>query len=165
LKYFVFVRISQQVYFALFSTEMLAAEMTAHLGIEPDDFTVRGSRNASMPMPRYHIWKLGCRCPGLSIEQQIEKTIERLLPCQSKIAVLAEQLSLEGSGSGASLNVVRYFDDENGEEEADVTARLADGQEFVKLSGQHQLLGWILSVEVMQFLIVVGANLNVDEYE
>ncbi len=159
-----FVRISQQVYFGLFSTEMPAAEMTAHLGIEPDNFTVRGSRNVSTPMPRYHIWKLGCERPGLSIEQQIEKTIERLLPCQSKIAVLAEQLSLEGSGSGGSLNVVRYFDDENGEEEDEASARLVDGKEFVKLSGQHQLLGWTLSVETMQFLTAVGANLNVDEY-
>jgi hypothetical protein len=58
------------------------------------------------------------------------------------------------------LQIVRSFNTDDGEDETiDVTP---DGLE--KLSGQHQLLGWHLNGEVLDFLSEVGAELDADEY-
>jgi hypothetical protein len=59
--------------------------------------------------------------------------------------------------------VVRYLGawlaEDEGEEE-EITE--IDGLE--KLPGQHQLLGWHLSRPTMEFLLDIGAELDVDEY-
>jgi hypothetical protein len=59
----------------------------------------------------------------------------------------------------AVLQIVRYLDDDNGDEE-----QLTGVGDLEKLSGQHQLLGWHLGRRVVQFLDEVDAELDVDEY-
>ncbi|MEU1543098.1 DUF4279 domain-containing protein [Actinacidiphila glaucinigra] len=60
--------LSQYVYFALISSRTTAQEITAWLGIEPDETTVRGSRRADSPtLPVTHRWKVVCREPGLRL--------------------------------------------------------------------------------------------------
>ncbi|WP_449065152.1 DUF4279 domain-containing protein [Planomonospora algeriensis] len=65
--------VNQYVYFALSSYDTSAADITAILGIEPDETTVRGSRIAdpSHPVPAVHRWKIVCRDPELTIDEQI----------------------------------------------------------------------------------------------
>ncbi|MEU5786400.1 DUF4279 domain-containing protein [Micromonospora purpureochromogenes] len=63
--------VSQYVYFALSSERVSAAEITARLGIEPDEIVVRGSRVASPARPGSHRWKITCRKPGLTVDEQI----------------------------------------------------------------------------------------------
>jgi hypothetical protein len=63
-------------------------------------------------------------------------------------------------GCVPTLQVVRYFGFDDGEKEGLTVT--ADGLE--KLSGQHQLLGWHLSAEVMSFLVNLGAEIDADEY-
>jgi len=58
------------------------------------------------------------------------------------------------------MQVVRYLNDESGEEE-ELSSPDAPWQ---KLSGQHQLLGWALEREVLEFLLATGACFDVDEY-
>jgi hypothetical protein len=58
------------------------------------------------------------------------------------------------------MSVVRYFNDDEGEEEA----FSAPNAPLQKLQGQHQLLGWNLGSRVLGFLVAVGADLDVDEY-
>jgi hypothetical protein len=41
---------------------------------------------------------------------------------------------------------------------------LADGREFERLSGQHQLLGWHLGRNILDFLRDVDAEMDFDEY-
>lgn len=67
----------QFVYFALFSKHTSVAEMTAVLGIEPDEVSVRGSRfTEPAVIPVSHSWKIVCREPGLRVDEQINRGCE-----------------------------------------------------------------------------------------
>jgi hypothetical protein len=145
------LRIRQYVYFAVDSSAVPAAEMTTAIGLTPDKIMVRGSRrNTNPPVPRSHSWQVICDAPGWRVDEQLEQLIHRLRPYQHAIRALCDDLRTRESDSraGASLQIVRYLDDRDGE---------ADGE-------QHRLLGWHLDTEVLQFAIDVGAAIDADEY-
>lgn len=143
---------SQYSNFALFSERMPAAEMTGLIGVEPDRVGVRGSRrHVPRAVPVTHSWRVECRDAGLTVDEQVGRVIARLLPYHAQIAQLAAQLAQEPDG-GARLSVVRYFNDDEGEEEV-LSAPDAPLQKF---PGQHQLLGWNLSAPVLEFLVSVA---------
>ncbi len=65
----------------------------------------------------------------------------------------------------AHLQIVRYFNDEDGEEEFfDDPITTDDGHVLEKLPGQHQLLGWQLEREQLGLLVSMGAYIDADEY-
>ncbi|GAA2775969.1 MULTISPECIES: DUF4279 domain-containing protein [Kitasatospora] len=151
--------ISQYVYFGLSSLTMPAAEMTAVLGIEPDEIKVRGSRfTEPKVVPVLHRWKIVCREPGLRVDEQVARVVARLEPHVDAIAALAQRLDAEDrQGPSAVLEVVRKFNDEDGQD------RLASAPP--EIIGGHDLLGWHLEREVLAFLHATGAALDVDEYD
>ncbi|KJS61981.1 DUF4279 domain-containing protein [Streptomyces rubellomurinus] len=152
--------ISQYAYFGLSSLNMSAAEMTAVLGIEPDEIAVRGSRfTEPKVVPVLHRWKIVCREPGLSVDEQVARVVARLEPYVDAIAALTRKLDAEDcqGGSSAVLEVVRMFNDEDGQD------RLASAPpELIEGPG---LLGWHLGRDVLAFLHATGAALDVDEYD
>ncbi|MEU5529419.1 DUF4279 domain-containing protein [Micromonospora chersina] len=153
--------ISQYAYFKLASAHVSAAEITARLGIEPDEIRVRGDRLAQPPRPAAHMWQVVCRKPGLTVDEQIEQIVDRLYPHAERIGALAAELDrVDGEPGASTLQVVRVFEHPDGEEE-DLTSP-AEG--FEKLPGQHQLLGWHLDGRTLEFLRLTGAELDVDEY-
>ncbi|MDN3353086.1 DUF4279 domain-containing protein [Actinomadura sp. DC4] len=151
------MRISQYAYFALRSSVVPAAEMTARLGLEPDEVSVRGSRTADPPRPVSHSWKIVCADGGLTVDQQVGRIMERLRPYRDRIVALSQALAGHGA---AVLEVVRYLDDPDGEDEE----LSPPGVALQKLPGRHRLLGWTLDREVLEFLVATGAYLDVDEY-
>jgi len=153
------VFISQYVYFALSSHTMSAAAITAVLGLEPDEFKVRGNRIAGpTPIPVTHSWKIVCREPGLCVDEQAAHVVERLGPYVEAIAALARQLDAEDNqGPSAVLEVVRQFNDVEGQD------RLASAPP--DLVDPPDLLGWHLGRDVLGFLHTTGAVLDVDEYD
>ncbi|GAA3008511.1 DUF4279 domain-containing protein [Streptosporangium longisporum] len=155
------MRISQHAYFALRSTTMTPAQITARIGLEPDEVTLRGSRSADPPRPIAYAWKIVCREPALTVDEMITRLLDRAEPFSHTIALLVQELDQEDDdcGSSAVLQVVRHLDDEDGEEE-DLTSPPG----FEKITGQHQLLGWHLDRRVLAFLTTTGAELDVDEY-
>ncbi|MFI7211071.1 DUF4279 domain-containing protein [Micromonospora maritima] len=153
--------VSQYVYFALSSVRVSAAEITTRLGIEPDEIAVRGSRVASPPRPASHRWKITCREPGLTVDEQINRIVDRLLDHAERIGGLAAELdAIDGEPGASVLQVVRVFEHPDGEEE-DLTGPV-EGLE--KLTGQHQLFGWHVDARVLEFLRLTRAELDVDEY-
>ncbi|MCP9948405.1 DUF4279 domain-containing protein [Actinomadura madurae] len=155
------MRVSQYVYFALKSTRVPATEISARLGIEADESKVRGSRLARPPRPVAHTWRIVCRRPGLTVDEQIAQVVDRLFEHAERIGALA--LELDGAGEGwpaATLQVVRMFEHPDGEEED----RPAPVGGLEKLPGQHQLLGWHLDGRVLEFLRLTRAELDIDEY-
>ncbi|MFI1522619.1 DUF4279 domain-containing protein [Kitasatospora cineracea] len=151
--------IRQYAYFGLSSLTMSAAEMTAVLGIEPDEITVRGSRSTGRRvLPVLHRWKVVCREPGLGVDEQVARVVARLAPHADAIAALTRRLDAEdGEGPSAVLEVVRVFNDEDEQD------RLAGTPpELVEGPG---LLGWHLGRDVLAFLHATGAALDVDEYD
>lgn len=74
------MKISQYTYFAIRSETVTAADMTGVLGIEADRLMVRGSRRRDPPVPVSHAWQVICRDRGMTVDQQVEKVLQRLLP-------------------------------------------------------------------------------------
>jgi hypothetical protein len=68
---------------------------------------------------------------------------------------------LLGEGGGSCLQLVRFFNDDEGEDEEEVSPPDAPLQ---KLAGQHQLLGWHLDADSLNFLSRIGAETDADEY-
>ena len=154
-----FVRIRQYVYFSLFSEIVTAAAISEALGIYPDKVSVRGSKRINPPVPVTHSWDLRSDEPGLTVDDQIERVIHRLRPLEDQIREI-----LASSDTKAKLQIVRYFDAEDGEQEIldDVVSQ--SGEVLTKLAGQHQLLGWHLDVRTLTFLSGIGADIDCDEY-
>lgn len=156
------MRISQYVYFALRSETVPATTVAAHVGLQPDAVTVRGTLRAAPPVPVCHSWKIECRQPGLTVNEQIARVLDRIRPVAEPIR------SLTAAGSvWAVLEVVRDFDDEGegeGEEEHRDPVVTDDGRVLQRLAGQHQLLGWALEAADLAFLASIPADLGVDEY-
>lgn len=146
------MQVDQYVYFALKSHRTPAADMTAFLGIEPDEVMVRGSKRASPPVPVVHAWQVVCREPGRRVDEQAACVLARLLPHTERIVDLAHRLDAEtedGTGS-AVLEIVRHL----GRTEA-----------VPPVFGAPGLLGWWLDRDALAFLAATGASLDVDEYD
>jgi hypothetical protein len=140
----------QYAYFALFSEHTSAELMTSQLGISPDEVSVRGSRfTEPAVIPVSHSWKIVCREPDRRVDEQIARILDRLRPHTSRIAELATCLAADGGG--AVLQVVRYFNETD--------------QDQPDTSDTANLFGWHLDRSVLDFVIAVGAELDVDEYD
>ncbi|WP_232430429.1 DUF4279 domain-containing protein [Salinispora pacifica] len=137
-------------------------EITARLGIEPDEVTTRGSRHPADPVfPAAHCWKVVCRTPSMTVDEQIACIVDRLFGYAPLIGALVAELDRADGGPGSAvLQVVRAFGHPAGEPE-DLPGPI-DGLE--KLPGQHQLLGWHLDRPTLEFLRLTGAELDIDEY-
>ena len=146
-------RIRQYVYFAVRSDAVTADEVSRRLGLEPDRIAVRGSRSAEPPRPLANVWQIVCDEPDMTIDEQVEVVLQRLRPAETRVVELAKD-----PGCSVVLQLVRYFDDEEGEPE-----RLSDAG-AQKLGGQHQLLGWHLGSDDLGFLSRIGASIDADEY-
>jgi hypothetical protein len=152
----------QYAYFALSSRHTSAAEMAAFLGIEPDETRVRGSRHTQpRTIPVSHAWKIVCREPGLRVDEQIARIIERLSPHTERIVALVARLNAEDpeddEHSGAALQTVRYFNDD--EEDA------AGSAWRTSTADEPTMFGWHLDRSMLDFLTATGAVLDVDEYD
>jgi hypothetical protein len=86
----------------------------------------------------------------------------RLSPHLDALAALATELRRTDAGS-ASLVVVRYLGTPDGEEEDNGISYVA-ARRLERLPGQHQLLGWVLDLDVINLLHRTCAALDVDEY-
>ncbi|UKW33586.1 MULTISPECIES: DUF4279 domain-containing protein [Streptomyces] len=85
--------------------------MISRIGIRPDEVSVHGSRfTEPAVVPVDHSWKVVCRDPGLRVDEQIARLLDRLRPHTHRVSALARELT--GTGGGAVLQVVRYFDDD-----------------------------------------------------
>jgi hypothetical protein len=98
------VPVTQYVYFELSGRSISATEMATILGLEPDEITVRGSRVAQPDaIPVLHRWKIVCREPGLRVDEQIARVLERIAPHTAAIGLLAGRLDTEDQGPAAVL--------------------------------------------------------------
>ncbi|WP_328650259.1 DUF4279 domain-containing protein [Micromonospora sp. NBC_00330] len=139
------MRVHQYVYFSLRSDHLPAREMATRLGTEPDEISVKGSKRENPPVPAVHSWRVVCRDSGLTVDEQIDRLIDRLEPIADRIAALVRVIDeSEEEGFTSTLQVVRYFNDEDGD--------------------QHQRLGWHLDRRALKFLHHTGVDLDVDEY-
>jgi hypothetical protein len=142
------VRIRQFASTELFSERVPAHEMTARLGIEPDRIMVRGSQSVDPLLPRVHRWEIRCSDPGLAVDELFWRVLDRLEPYTDRIAALVRDLAQTSAASPAMLQAVRYFGDDEGEEEL----LSPPDAELVKIPGQHHLLGFHLDRRILDFL-------------
>jgi hypothetical protein len=146
------VVISQYAHFGLRSRRMPACDIAERLGIEPDEISVRGTKLVDPPIPSWHEWKVACRDSTVGVEEQVDRIVARLMPFAAEIGELAAHLEHD-DGGGARLRIVRQF-------EADATAM--DRAEADR-DAAEALLSWHLNREVLRFLQITRADLDVDE--
>ncbi|MEV0294853.1 DUF4279 domain-containing protein [Nocardia sp. NPDC050710] len=146
------VKISQYCYFSVRSTSLSAAEMTARLGMQPDEVLVMGSRSPERVLPRFHAWKIVCRSDE-SVDDQIRHLVDRLEP------IRAELVSLSADDVSSVMQVVRHFGDPNGVE------AVPEGTAWDRAQDWPRPLGWHLSLPVLDFLLATRTELDVDEYD
>jgi hypothetical protein len=77
------MKISQYVYFALMSDTILPSEIARRVGFAGDREAVRASRSAVPPRPVLNTWQVRCDERGLTVTEQIERVISRVMPCPS----------------------------------------------------------------------------------
>jgi hypothetical protein len=149
------MKIRQYTYFGIRSGQVHPDEITARLGLVPDRVALRGSRVEDPPRPKAHLWVVGCDAPGLTVTEQLEQVIARVNVKREAIRELIES----SDETAAWLQVVRHFEADDGDAEGVPVA--GDVEER---SGQHQLLGWHLSAEALDFVREVHAEIDIDEY-
>ncbi|WP_027343146.1 DUF4279 domain-containing protein [Hamadaea tsunoensis] len=153
------MRLHQYVYFALKSEEVSAAEMTARLGIEPDEVVTRGSRQTDPVVPVCHVWRVVCRKPHMTVDEQIDHVLDRLLPAADRIGALAAEPGRTDEHPISSvLQVVRVFEPTDDGDEDSTTPVDQESPE------QRNIFGWHLDARVLDFLRRTHAELDVDEY-
>lgn len=152
------MRVSQRVYFAVHSEHMAPKLIEARLGIQGDVVRTKGAKRASPPVPITNSVQFHEHSASAPLTERLEQLIRRLEPCASRIKALVAA----GEGS-AVLQVVREFDGLDGEEECHADLQLGDVT-LVVVPGQHQLLGFHLSSEILSFLTAAGASVDFDEY-
>ena len=82
-----------------------------------------------------------------------------MAPVAGRVRELVEEHDVD-----ATLTIVRYFDDEAGEDDASAAGVTPEEELFERLPGQHQLLGWILPSESIELLASMRAQICADEY-
>lgn len=148
------MRIRAIVAFVITSELLDPDEIQRRLGVTADETSRRASRLSDPPRPRFNVCRLRSSDATLPITDQIERVAARVRPIRHAVRQLVDD-----SDAAVTLSVVRYFDDPDGEEE-----RIEQVGDLIKLSGQHQLLGWRLSADLLQLLVDTRAILDVDEY-
>lgn len=106
------VKIKQYVYFAIRSDRIPPTDVERRVGLAADRAELRGSRSESPPRPASHVWAVHCDDTGLAIDYQVESVVARLTPFKEAIRGVAS-----APETAAVLQVVRYFNTEDGEEE------------------------------------------------
>ena len=151
---------SQYAYFALRDETTTAAEVTGYLGIEPDEVRVRASTRVFPPRPASHSWAVMSRTANVGLDVYISRLLDRVVPVAGHVRRLVDDRGVE-----ARLVLVRYFSDDQGDDE-EFDASITPGGDLLKhIRGQHQQLGWFLSVEAMVLLTAMRATLWADEYD
>ncbi|MFI5782624.1 DUF4279 domain-containing protein [Nocardia sp. NPDC051570] len=147
------MKIRQYCYFSVRSTSLSAADMTAQLGMQPDEVLVMGSRSRERVLPRCHTWKIVCRS-GESVDDQIQHLMDRLEPIRAELVSLCADDDVS-----PAMQVVRHFGDPDGIEVA------PDGTAWDQAQDWPRPLGWHLSLSMLDFLVSTRAELDVDEYD
>ena len=92
------------------------------------------------------------------IDSLVSELVEIFEPVAEKLHVLCEDDSTD-----ALISIFRSFDSEDGVEE-DESSGLDLPPNFVRLSGQHQLLGFHFDLALMKRLIALKCEVSFDEY-
>jgi Domain of unknown function (DUF4279) len=147
------------VWFIVSSDIFDHTQLTERIGIEPDRVKVRGSRHnhTDKPVPRHHAWQLICDEPGVAVDAQIDQLLTRLEPARKSL----HELTHGGHDVRITLHVGRHFGDEEGQEEVGLV--VGNGGKTVREG--VSLFGWHLDLPVLEFLVHLGAELDVDEYD
>lgn len=151
---------SQYVYFSLTSETLTADAIAAELGIEPDRRSVLGSRQMTpSPLPSAHRWSVVGPDPAQALDVQAGAVLDRVAPVAGVIRAMVDRDDVT-----ADLVFVRYFNDQDGEEEDLDPVTTPDGLVLERIAGQHQLLGWCLESDQVALLATMRASIDADEY-
>ena len=149
------MKIYQYADFLVKSVSVSADDVTAALGVKPTRVWVRGERSVEPVRPQTHGWSLRATGGGV-VDELVLELLDRIEPAAGKFAQLTS-----GGEATATISFMRSFGDDDGVEE-DAGPELPGN--LVRMSGQHQLLGFHLDVDLMRRLVALDCSLDFDEY-
>lgn len=151
------MKLRQYVKFGVLSDTLDPGQLTSRIGVQPDEVRVKGSRHElPKPVPRSHWWIVRCDTRKVDVGAQVADVMARVTPARAALREL-----LAGGDAEAQLSVVRWFGDDDGDEEVGFVG----GPDGSILREGVSLYGWHLDHDVLEFLADIGADLDVDEYD
>lgn len=151
------MRLRQYVKFQVWSKTLDPEQLTARIGLEADETRVMGSKQQRpKPVPRSHWWEVKCDTRRVDVRTQVTELTARIAPSRTAL----RELLASGEADG-QLKIVRWFGEEDGDEEVGI----AVGNDGSVLREGVDLFGWYLERPELEFLVDVGAELIVEEYD
>lgn len=150
------MKIRQYAHFDVGSDVFDPSQITAALLIEPTQVLWRGARSTEPMLPRTNLWQYRATGSGC-IDDLVRELVDVFEPLADRLRHL--------TGDGAAwivIRIMRSFDDPDGVEEDEGGDDLSEN--FVKVGGQHQLVGFHLDVALMARLVALDCALDFDEY-
>jgi hypothetical protein len=150
------MKILQYAHFDVASDIYSPDQITAELLVEPTRVSWRGTRSTEPLIPRTNLWRYRAKGTG-TVDELVRELLAVFEP-------LAEQLARLTANDDSWLGVrfMRSFGDPDGIEEDEGPGDLPD--HLVRVSGQHQLVGFHLDVDLMARLVALRCALDFDEY-
>lgn len=153
------MRIRQHAYLAIESDDLSADAITTRLGAAPDRVRVKGSRREEpTAIPSTNAWVAEAKTTGRA-DEMVAKLVRRVHCFAEPVRVLVQR-----EEATAVLQVVRYLDAEDGEEDERPNPVQIGDLLLEKMPGQHHLLGFHLDSETLRFVAETGIDLDFDEY-
>lgn len=150
------MKILQYAHFDVGSDIYSPDKITAELLVEPTRVIWRGTRSTEPLIPRTNLWQYRATGSG-TVDELVRELLDVFEPLADKLARLTAN-----DDSWIVIGFMRSFDDPDGIDEDEGPSDLPD--HLVRLSGQHQLVGFHLDVDLMARLVALRCALDFDEY-
>lgn len=153
------MKVRQYVYLGIKSDGVDPGVISERLGLMPDDVQLRGSRHQGPPpVPRCHLWRLKSgAATDASLDDHFAALRVRLGDSASRLRNLQETEEVT-----AVIQVVRSFDP--GPEDRHISEPGRVVGDLERLGGQHPLVGFDLSPDLVSYAAEAGIGFDFDEY-
>lgn len=153
------MKVRQYVYLGIRSDGVDPGVISERLGLMPDEVKLRGSKHQGPPpVPRTHLWRLNS---GASQESPLDDHFESL---RVRLGDTADRLRnlQETEDVSAVIQVVRSYG--LGPEDRHISEPGRYREVYERLRGQHPLVGFDISPDLVSYAARAGIGFDFDEY-
>ena len=153
------MKVRQYVYLGIESDGVDPGVISERLGLMPDDVKLQGSKHQGPPpIPRCHIWRLNS---GAGTDDPLDDHFAALRVRLGDTARRLRDLQ-ETEEVTAVIQVVRSF--EPGPEDRNINEPGRVVGDLERLGGQHPLVGFDITPELVSYAAEAGIGFDFDEY-
>ena len=151
------MRVRQRARFYVWSLLLEPEAITEVIGREPTASKRRFSEGGGH-LPAFHLWQIES---GVADIEPLSVHWQALLP-EVQPYTAGIRRGIDESFFEADFRVGRFM--EPGPEDPDIIEPGAAAEDWVRLGGQHPLLGFVIQPKLVQVAAACGVGFNFDEY-